>query len=101
MLESLDTFITVHCTRNHSTELQQSPPRITLLVASMGFDEKTQYVENEHIERRKSTSEEATELSGIESTATSSAAWLIALTVSIGGFLFGSFHLILLGASIG
>ncbi|KAJ9609378.1 hypothetical protein H2200_005705 [Cladophialophora chaetospira] len=43
----------------------------------------------EAIERRKSTSEELTELSGIEATAASKAAWLISITVSIGGFLFG------------
>lgn len=43
----------------------------------------------ETIERRKSTSEEVVELSGIEATAASKAAWLISITVSIGGFLFG------------
>lgn len=42
-----------------------------------------------HEERRGSTADELTELSGIESTATSKAAWLIAITVSLGGFLFG------------
>lgn len=47
----------------------------------------------ETVERRKSVSDEATELSGIEATAASKAAWLIALTVSIGGFLFGASHL--------
>lgn len=47
-------------------------------------------LEIEHQEdRRGSTAEELTELSGIESTATSKAAWLIAITVSLGGFLFG------------
>lgn len=51
---------------------------------------KDEFVET--VERRKSVSEEATELSGIEATAASRAAWLIALTVSIGGFLFGAFH---------
>ena len=62
----------------------------------MGLDEKSfekssesSAVEEEHAERRKSTSEEVTELSGIEATAASSAAWLISITVSIGGFLFG------------
>lgn len=46
----------------------------------------------EHSEqlRRASTAEEIVELSGIESTATSKAAWLIAMTVSLGGFLFGT-----------
>lgn len=31
-------------------------------------------------------------LAGIEETATSKAAWLITLTVSLGGFLFGILH---------
>jgi SP family myo-inositol transporter-like MFS transporter 13 len=43
----------------------------------------------EHAPRRQSVSEEITELSGIEATAASKAAWLISITVSIGGFLFG------------
>lgn len=42
-------------------------------------------------ERRGSTADELTELSGIESSATSKAAWLIAMTVSLGGFLFGQY----------
>ena len=47
---------------------------------------------DEHVEnayRRQSVAEEVTELSGIEATAASKAAWLISVTVSIGGFLFG------------
>ena len=43
----------------------------------------------EHAPRRQSVSEEVTELSGIEATAASKSAWLISITVSIGGFLFG------------
>jgi SP family myo-inositol transporter-like MFS transporter 13 len=39
--------------------------------------------------RRLSTAEEVTRLSGIEDTAASKAAWLISITVSLGGFLFG------------
>lgn len=46
--------------------------------------------QHEDVLRRASTSEEITELSGIEATAASKAAWLISLTVSIGGFLFGT-----------
>jgi SP family myo-inositol transporter-like MFS transporter 13 len=45
-----------------------------------------------HVEdagRRTSLVEEVTELSGIEATAASKAAWLISVTVSFGGFLFG------------
>lgn len=34
--------------------------------------------------------EELTELSGIEATAASKAAWLICITVSLGGLLFGT-----------
>lgn len=49
---------------------------------------KEEFVET--VDRRKSVTEEATELSAIEATAASKAAWLIALTVSIGGFLFGT-----------
>ena len=41
-------------------------------------------------ERRRSTAEEVTELSSIEATAASKAAWLISVTVSTGGFLFGT-----------
>ena len=41
-------------------------------------------------QRRKSTAEEVTELSSIEATAASKAAWLISVTVSTGGFLFGT-----------
>ena len=49
-------------------------------------------VQQEYVkERRQSTSQEATELSGIEATAASKAAWLISATVSIGGFLFGQY----------
>jgi SP family myo-inositol transporter-like MFS transporter 13 len=43
----------------------------------------------ETIEHSKTISEQATELSGIEATAASKTAWLISITVSIGGFLFG------------
>jgi SP family myo-inositol transporter-like MFS transporter 13 len=50
--------------------------------------DKDEFVET--VDRRRSVSDEATELSAIEATAASKAAWLIALTVSIGGFLFGA-----------
>ena len=49
-----------------------------------GNDVQEEYVTG----RRKTTSEEVTELPGIEATA-SEAAWLIWATVSMGGFLFG------------
>lgn len=45
-----------------------------------------------HIEEVKGTAtvtDEVTELSAIEATAASTAAWLISVTVSLGGFLFG------------
>lgn len=56
------------------------------------FDEaKSSAIEHhENVERRGSIADEATELSGIEATAASKAAWLISITVSIGGFLFGA-----------
>ena len=43
----------------------------------------------ERVERKDSVSDTITDLSGIEATAASKAAWLISITVSIGGFLFG------------
>jgi MFS transporter, SP family, solute carrier family 2 (myo-inositol transporter), member 13 len=50
-------------------------------------------VSDEQIEvvadRHQSTAAEVTELSAIEATAASKAAWLISVTVSTGGFLFG------------
>ena len=56
-------------------------------------DEKHKVLEGEeHIEvagRRNSLADEITELSSIEATAASKAAWLISVTVSLGGFLFG------------
>lgn len=58
-------------------------------------------------ERRMSVAEEVTELSGIEATATSKAAWLISLTISICGLLFGydtgyiSSVLVTLGRALG
>ena len=42
----------------------------------------------DHVERASSI-EEIVDLSGIEATAASKAAWLISITVSLGGFLFG------------
>ena len=39
--------------------------------------------------RRLSTTQEIEDLSNIEATAASKAAWLISITVSLGGFLFG------------
>ena len=42
-------------------------------------------VQIEDAGRRLSTAEEVTELSGIEATAASKAAWLISITVSMGG----------------
>lgn len=53
----------------------------------LGSDASDSEIQEEHVERRKSVSEEVTELSGIEATAASRAAWLIAITVSLGGKL--------------
>jgi SP family myo-inositol transporter-like MFS transporter 13 len=58
-------------------------------------------------ERRQSTADEVTQLSAIEATAASKAAWLISVTVSTGGFLFGydtgyiSSVLVTIGTSLG
>ncbi|KAI7160595.1 general substrate transporter [Hortaea werneckii] len=63
-----------------------------------------------HIEEVKGTAtvtDEVTELSAIEATAASTAAWLISITVSLGGFLFGydtgyiSSVLVSIGTSLG
>jgi MFS transporter, SP family, solute carrier family 2 (myo-inositol transporter), member 13 len=60
------------------------------------FEEKSSDRSSEDVQqledagRRQSTSEEINELSNIEATAASKAAWLISVTVSLGGFLFGT-----------
>lgn len=51
-------------------------------------EEQVEYTESTP-ERRVSVAEEVTELSGIEATAASKAAWIIAFTISQCGFLFG------------
>lgn len=61
-------------------------------------DMKKQYGDEqiESLEHQQtSTSEQLTDLSAIEATAASKAAWLIASTVSIGGFLFGKAKIII------
>lgn len=61
-------------------------------MASISYNEKEKQTK-EHVEdagRRYSTADEVDELSTIESTAASTAAWLFSITVSLGGFLFGS-----------
>lgn len=64
-----------------------------------------QYVEDAG--RKHSTAQEITELSNIEATAASKAAWIISITVSLGGFLFGydtgyiSSVLVSIGTSLG
>ena len=49
--------------------------------------EHEEYIEDG--ERKGSIADQVTELSSIEDTAASKAAWLISVTVSLGGFLFG------------
>lgn len=46
----------------------------------------------EDISNAKEHADELAELSGIEATAASKAAWLISITVSLGGLLFGTFR---------
>lgn len=58
------------------------------------WDEKQKqtWAAEEHIEDadlKAGLPSDVTELSAIEATAASTAAWLITLTVSLGGFLFG------------
>lgn len=75
------------------------------------FNEKANILDsNEQIEDIKwsnSLAHAVTELSAIEDTAASKAAWLISSTVSLGGFLFGydtryiSSVLVTLGAALG
>lgn len=79
----------------------------------MSFTEKklkeaqVEYAESTKQDRRLSVAEEVTELSGIEATAASKAAWLISLTISQAGFLFGydtgyiSSVLVTLGSALG
>jgi SP family myo-inositol transporter-like MFS transporter 13 len=43
----------------------------------------------EDVSHAKEHADELVELSGIEATAASKAAWLISITVSLGGLLFG------------
>jgi SP family myo-inositol transporter-like MFS transporter 13 len=52
------------------------------------------YASQEHIEdvsHAKEHADQLAELSGIEATAASKAAWLISITVSLGGLLFGTY----------
>lgn len=83
-------------------------------IEKKAFDDKTSEVSSDHgeqieiaAERQHSTADEVTELSAIEATAASKAAWLISVTVSTGGFLFGydtgyiSSVLVTIGTSLG
>lgn len=56
-------------------------------------DASAEYVEEIGDVKQLDYEKDQSELSGIESTAASKAAWLISFVVSIGGFLFGTFHL--------
>jgi SP family myo-inositol transporter-like MFS transporter 13 len=53
-------------------------------------DPSAEYVEEIGDMKQLACSTDQDELSGIESTAASKAAWLISIVVSIGGLLFGS-----------
>jgi len=73
------------------------------------FGEKQWEAEShvEDVQRRVSVSEEVNELSAIEATAASKQAWIISITISLGGFLFGydtgyiSSVLVTIGTSLG
>lgn len=63
-----------------------------MTIEDKSFVNEKHHASEEYIEdaqRRPSVADEITELSGIEATAASSAAWLITVTVSLGNFLFG------------
>ncbi|OQE21730.1 hypothetical protein PENSTE_c011G04798 [Penicillium steckii] len=70
-------------------------------------DASAEYVEEIGDMKQLDCDKDQTELSGIESTAASKAAWLISFVVSIGGFLFGydtgyiSAVLVTIGTSLG
>lgn len=54
--------------------------------------QKQQWIAEERVEDadlKAGLTSDVTELSAIEATAASTAAWLISITVSLGGFLFG------------
>lgn len=53
------------------------------------YEETSEKLENISVSRRGSTAEQVVELSQIEATAASKAAWLLSATVSLGGLLFG------------
>lgn len=65
------------------------------MATDKSYAEKVESVSStsdQHLEdagRSQSTAQEITELSNIEATAASKAAWIISITVSLGGFLFG------------
>ena len=55
-----------------------------------GTTEHFEDIDAGKIENVETIHDELTELSAIESTAASKAAWLISITVSLGGLLFGT-----------
>lgn len=55
------------------------------------FDSNTSGEKIEDISNAKEHADRLAELSGIEATAASKAAWLISITVSLGGLLFGTY----------
>ncbi|KAF2031750.1 putative transporter [Setomelanomma holmii] len=71
------------------------------------FDPSSSQEKIEDISNSKRHADELAELSGIEATAASKAAWLISITVSLGGLLFGydtgyiSSVLVTIGTSLG
>lgn len=59
-------------------------------IVDIKFDDSASQDKIEDIS--KAHAEQLVELSGIEATAASKAAWLISITVSLGGLLFGKYQ---------
>jgi SP family myo-inositol transporter-like MFS transporter 13 len=55
------------------------------------FESHTSQERIEDVSKAKEHAGQLAELSGIEATAASKAAWLISITVSLGGLLFGTY----------
>lgn len=84
---------TTKCTRTLLVNLFQSEERYSTdtmsTINNKDFKDLKDDVFIDKLEKVDTFSDEQAELDNIETTAASKAAWLIAMTVSIGGFLFG------------
>ncbi|KAF2225340.1 hypothetical protein BDZ85DRAFT_280516 [Elsinoe ampelina] len=62
-------------------------PIVNNIISNKVIDDSDDHCE--YVDEKARSPDDIADLSGIEATAASKAAWLISLTVSIGGFLFG------------